>query len=210
MRETTILRIDPRHPEKKKIVQAAEIIKKGGLVVFPTDTVYGLGANAFLPKVRKKIYRIKGRKFNKPLILLIDEIKKIYPLISELPKEAEKLIKKYWPGPLSIIFKASPLGIILTGGSQTIGLRIPDNKIVLFLISASGVPLATSSANLSNEKSPLTAKEAIKNLKSKVELILDGGKTKYKVESTIIDVSVYPFRIIREGYIKKAELDKLL
>jgi len=210
MRRTTIFKVNPLHPEKEKIKQAAEVIKKGGLVVFPTDTVYGLGANAFLPEARKKIYWIKERSFDKPLIFLLDEIKKIYPLISELPKNAKKLIKKYWPGPLSIIFKSSPLGTILTGGSRTIGLRIPDNQIALSLISASGVPLATTSANLSGEKSPVTAKEAIKNLKNKVEVILACGETKYKVESTIIDLSVVPFLVIREGYIKKTELNNLL
>lgn len=209
MIKTKVLLINPRKPEKKKILLAAETIKKGGLVIFPTDTVYGLGANAFLPEARKKIYRTKGRKFNKPLIFLIDEIKKIYPLINELPKETEKLIKRYWPGPLSIIFKASPLGVILTGGLKTIGLRIPDNKIVLNLIKTAVVPLATTSANLSGEKSPNTAKEAIKNLRGKVEIILAGGETKYKLESTIIDVSTTPFRIIREGYIKKSELSEL-
>lgn len=209
MLKTKIYKLNSPKPEKEKILFAAGIIKKGGLVVFPTDTIYGLGANAFLPETRKKIYRVKGRKFNKPLIFLIDEIKKIHPLISELPKEAEKLIKKYWPGPLSIIFKASPLGTILTGGSKTIGLRIPDNKIALSLITACGVPLATTSANISGKKSPVTGKETIKNLKNKVELILDSGETKYKLESTIINVSVTPFQLIREGYIKKSELSKL-
>lgn len=210
MVKTEIFKIKPNKPEKNKIFFAAEIIKKGGLVVFPTDTVYGLGVNAFLPEARKKIYLVKGRRFDKPLIFLIDEIKKVYPLISELPKKAEKLIKKYWPGPLSIIFKASPLGIILTAGLETIGLRIPDNKIALSLIKTAGVPLATTSANLFGEKSPVTASEAIKNMRNKVELILAGGKTKYNLESTIIDVSTIPFRVIHEGYIKKTELDKLL
>ncbi|HCJ66939.1 MAG TPA: threonylcarbamoyl-AMP synthase [Elusimicrobia bacterium] len=210
MIKTKVLLINPRKPEKKKILLAAEIIKKGGLVIFPTDTVYGLAANAFLPEARKRIYRVKGRKFDKPLIFLIDEIKKIYPLISELPKEAEKLIKRYWPGPLSIIFKVSPLGVILTGGLKTIGLRIPDNKIALSLVTACGIPLATTSANLSGRESPNRAKQAIRNLKGKVELILASGETKYKLESTIIDVSTIPYRVIREGCVKKTQLEKIM
>ncbi len=209
MIKTKVLSINPQKPEKKTILLAAETIKAGGLVIFPTDTVYGLAANAFLPEARKKIYRIKGRKFNKPLIFLVDQIEKIHPLIGELPKEAEKLIKKYWPGPLSIIFKASPLGVILTGGLRTIGLRIPDNQIALSLISVCGVPLATTSANRSGEKSPTTSGEVTDKLKTKSGVTLLSGDTKHKLESTIVDVSAFPFRIVREGCIKKSELSEL-
>ena len=210
MVKTKILKINPSKPEKKKIIQVAEIIKNGGLVVFPTDTVYGLGVNAFLPQARKKIYQVKGRKFNRPLILLLSNVKQVAPLVSEFPKDTKKLIKKFWPGPLSLIFNASPLGIMLSGGLKTIGLRIPDNKVALSLIETTGVPLATTSANLTGEKSPTTGKGAIKNLKGKVDLILDAGRTKYQMESTILDVSVYPFQIIREGHLKKTGLDSLI
>lgn len=210
MVKTKVLVVNPKKPEKKKILLVAETIKKGGLVIFPTDTVYGLGANAFLPGAIKRIYRIKGRNFKKPLIFLLDEVKKINPLVVELSKEAEKLIRKYWPGPLSLIFKASPMGAILTGGLKTIGLRIPADRIAFSLIGTSGVPLATTSANLSGKKSPTTGGETLKDFKNKVEIILNAGRTKYQQESTILDVSTYPFRLIREGYIKRAELNSLL
>jgi len=206
MRETIIVKVNSAYPEKEKIQQAVEVIKNGGLVIFPTDTVYGIGANAFLSEAVKKIYQVKGRTFKKPLILLLENQGQVYPLVSEISEEAKKIIKKYWPGPLSLIFKASPLGTILTGGLKTIALRIPDNKIALSMIKTAGVPLATTSANLAGKKSPIRARETVKDFKNKVDLIVDAGVTKYQVESTILDLSVYPYQIIREGYIKKYEI----
>ncbi len=200
-KKTKILKINPEKPEESIIKEAAQIIKNGGLVIFPTDTVYGLGANALLPEAVKRIYEIKKRSSNKPIILLLarkNDVKKLGVMISS---SAKALMSKFWPGPLTLIFKTQ---------EGTIGLRMPKNKIALELIKKAGIPVATTSANISGKKSVLTASGAIRQLKGKVDLIIDAGKSKLGIESTIVDVTVSPPKILREGYISKKTIWKVL
>jgi L-threonylcarbamoyladenylate synthase len=208
--KTKILKLDPKKPILSKIREAAEVIKNGGLVVFPTDTVYGLGTNALLPKAVKNIYRLKKRPANKPIILLVASTKEAGKLAGEISPAAKKLMARFWPGPLTIIFKPSSLGSLVTGGLKTISLRIPDNKIALGLIKEAGVPLATTSANISGEKSIASALAAGSDIKNKVDIIIDGGKSRLGIESTIVDSTVFPPLLIREGYIKKNQIMKVL
>ncbi|MFH1239317.1 MAG: L-threonylcarbamoyladenylate synthase [bacterium] len=210
MQKNKILKIDPEKPALAKIKKAAVVIKKGGLVIFPTDTVYGLGTNALLPKAIRKIYKIKKRPLNKPIILLIASKSAVKKLASGISPAAEKLMEKFWPGPLTLIFKTSPLGCIITGGLSTISLRMPANKIALGLIREAGVPLATTSANISGENSITGALSASDDIKNKVDLIIDGGKSRLGLESTILDMTVFPPRLIREGCIKKDKILRLL
>ena len=210
IQKNKILKIDPEKPALAKIKKAAVVIKKGGLVIFPTDTVYGLGTNALLPKAIRKIYKIKKRSLNKPIILLIASKSPVKKLASGISPAAEKLMEKFWPGPLTLIFKASPLGCIITGGLSTVSLRMPANKIALGLIREAGVPLATTSANISGESSITGALSASDDIKNKVDLIIDGGKSKLGLESTIVDMTVFPPRLIREGCIKKDKILRLL
>lgn len=210
MQKNKILKLDPKKPALAKIKEAAQIIKNGGVVIFPTDTVYGLGTNALLPESVKRIYKIKKRPLHKPLILLIGSKAEVRKLASEISSSAEKLIAKFWPGPLTLIFKASPLGCLITGGLGTISLRIPKNKIALALIKEAGVPVATTSANISSENSITNILSTTRTLKNRVDLIIDGGKSRLGIESTIVDVTTFPPQMLREGYIPKNKILKAL
>lgn len=200
-KKTKILKINPEKPEPDIIKEAAQIVKNGGLVVFPTDTVYGLGASALLSTSVERIYKIKKRPSNKPIILLIADEADVKKLGIKISSLAQKLIKRFWPGPLTLIFKVK---------QSTIGLRMPNNKVALELIKEAGMPVATTSANISGRKSVLSAPAAIRQLKGKVDLIIDAGKSKLGIESTIVDVTMSPPKVLREGYISKKMIWKVL
>ncbi|MFH1258271.1 MAG: L-threonylcarbamoyladenylate synthase [Elusimicrobiota bacterium] len=207
--KTKIIKVDRRHLKKEDLRLVVEAVREGKNLVFPTDTVYGLGANAFNPQAIKNIYKIKGRSFNKPLILFIPRSEQLTPLISDPAWEVQNLINQFWPGPLTIIFKASPMAQMVTGRSS-VAVRIPDDKVVLQILNELDVPLATTSANRSGHPSPLTFSSASKELSGKVDLIIDAGKTKLGKESTIIDASSFPFCILREGCLTKGEIFRAL
>ncbi len=207
----------------KNIIQkAAEIIKKGGLVAFPTETVYGLGANALDKKAVRKIFEVKGRPLDNPVIVHIADIGDLKKLAKTIPKEAEILVdphfkkfglgsKKFWPGPLTLVlFKKKVVPIEVTAGGNTVAIRMPKNKIALRLIKAAGVPIAAPSANLAGRPSPTTAKHVFEDLGNKIDLILDGGRTKIGLESTVLDLTVKPPQILRPGGISFEELKKVI
>ncbi|MBU1160396.1 threonylcarbamoyl-AMP synthase, partial [Patescibacteria group bacterium] len=153
--KTKIIKINPNKPEISKIKTAAKILKQGGLVAFPTDTVYGLGADAFNVHAVKKIFQVKKRLTNKPLIILIANKKTVYKLAKNVSINAKKLINKFWPGPLTIVFKKSQIvPEIITGNLDTVGIRMPDNKIALNLIKEAKTPIVATSANISGKLSP--------------------------------------------------------
>ena len=198
----TVIKINPENPEPEKIAKAAELIKAGGIVAFPTETVYGIGTNAFDEEGVKKIYKIKNRPKNKPLPILLAESSQIKSVVAKISKKAEELMKKFWPGPLTIIFEKSvKVPNIVSAGSQTVGVRIPDHKVIQELIKASGVPIVATSANKSGEEAPKDAQEVEKSLKE-IDLILDGGKTKLGIPSTVVDATKEPLEVLREGSIK--------
>ena len=199
-KRTKVVTLDPHRPEEKLIKKAARIIKKGGLVAFPTETVYGLGADYFNNTAVKKLYRVKNRPSDKPLTLHISDVSMLEEFIGELPELARRLIKKFWPGPLTLI--------LMSKDGRKLGFRMPKNEIASKLISECGTPIVAPSANLSGEKSPIEAGDISKRLGRRINMILDGGKTQLGVESTIIDTTVFPYRILREGAIKKAGISK--
>ena len=206
-----IIRVNPKKPEKFIIQKAAKIIKKGGLVAFPTETVYGLGANALNKRAVKKIFEIKGRPLDNPIIVHIADVKDIFKLAKSIPKEAEILIKKFWPGPLTLVlFKKKIIPDEVTANSNTVAIRMPKNKIALELIKTAKIPLAAPSANLAGKPSPTTAQHVFEDLGNKVDLILDGGKTKIGVESSVVDLTVHPPQILRPGGVSFEELKKVL
>jgi len=206
-----IIRVNPKKPEKFIIQKAAKIIKKGGLVAFPTETVYGLGANALNKRAVKKIFEIKGRPLDNPVIVHITNAKDIFKLAKNIPKEAEILIKKFWPGPLTLVlFKKKIIPDEVTANSNTVAIRMPKNKIALELIKTAKIPLAAPSANLAGKPSPTTAQHVFEDLGNKVDLILDGGKTKIGVESSVVDLTVHPPQILRPGGVSFEELKKVL
>jgi tRNA threonylcarbamoyl adenosine modification protein (Sua5/YciO/YrdC/YwlC family) len=206
-----ILKVNINHPEKEIIEEAVRIIKEGGLVAFPTETVYGLGVDALNEKGVRKIFEIKGRPLDKPLSIFISGKEELGQYVQEIPKITQLLIEKFWPGPLTLIFKASSLiPEIVKGRGSTIGVRMPNCKVAFDLVRASGVPLACPSANLSGRPSPTKAEEVIKELGEKIDLLLDGGETRIGVESTVLDLTTSPPSILREGALKREEIKEIM
>ncbi len=182
----------------------------GAVVIFPTETVYGIGTSVFSLAGIKRIYQLKGRQREKPLALLVHSLEAAKPLVEEIPKEAERLARLFWPGPLTLVFKASALGRVVTGGLATIGVRIPDHPVALAILRKVGVPLATTSVNRSGQPPAITGIAAANFFGKKVDWLVDGGTCRGKTASSVIDLSHYPFTVIRDGAIPKRILGKAL
>ncbi len=211
--ETIIKAVDFNNPKNDADVfeQAASIIKDGGLVAFPTETVYGLGANALDPVAVKKIYAAKGRPSDNPLIVHISEISEILPLVKEIPENAKKLMEAFWPGPITMIFKKTDIiPKEVSGGLETVAIRFPENKVARFLIKTAGVPIAAPSANSSGKPSPTRASHVEFDLNSKIDMIIDGGYSEFGLESTILDVSGDVFCILRPGSVTKNMIEQVV
>ena len=198
-------------PDLSAIRRAGRIIKEGGLVAFPTETVYGLGGDALNPESSRKIYEAKGRPSDNPLIVHICRLEDIEPIVREIPPEAKKLAEAFWPGPLTMIFEKS--GLVpkeTTGGLDTVAVRFPSNKIAQALIDAAGGYIAAPSANRSGRPSPTLAKYCLEDLDGRVEMIIDGGQVGIGLESTIIDLTEDEPVILRPGFINKKMLQEVL
>jgi len=209
--KTKILKISPKKIDLDKIKIAVEVIKKGNLVAFPTETVYGLGANALNEEAVAKIFQAKGRPLNDPLIVHIADIKELNRLSKYTPPVALKLAKKFWPGPLTLVLKKSELvSDIITAGLDTVAIRMPDDNIALSLIREAQTPIVAPSANLFGRTSPTNAQHVADDLDGKIEMIIDGGKTKVGVESTVLDITTEPVRVLRAGGISVEQLKKVI
>jgi len=208
---TLLLKVDAKKPEITKMRIAADAIRRGGLVAFPTETVYGLGADAFNPKAVKKIFVAKNRPPDNPIIVHVANKEDIYRLASEVPNSAEKLMSEFWPGPLTLILKRSRLVPDITVvGLDTIAVRMPDNRIALALIRESGTPIAAPSANLAGKPSPTEAQHVINDLAGRIDIVLDAGPTKIGVESTVVDMTAHTPLILRPGGTPYEKLKKVL
>lgn len=188
-----------RSPSVAAIRRAAELIRNGGVVAFPTDTVYGVGASVFRPAAMRRLYRLKRRDRSKPLAVLVESAAAAAPLTGEIPAQAKPLMDRFWPGPLTLILPASPLGTLVTGGRATIGVRVPRGTVVRALLRACGAPLAATSANASGKPAAVSAAAVRRQLGKSVDLVLDGGRTMLAEESTVIDASRFPFLLLRAG-----------
>lgn len=196
---------------KENIDEAAEILRRGGLVAFPTETVYGLGGNGLDPEAARKIYAAKGRPSDNPLILHVAKIEEVLPLVDSIPEKARLLMESFWPGPLTLIMKKSPLvPLESTGGLQTVAIRCPDNALTLSLIEKAGIPVAGPSANLSGHPSPTEAAHVYHDLAGRIEGILDDGAVGIGVESTILDMSTDCPTLLRPGAITLKDLEEVL
>lgn len=196
---------------KENIDEAAEILRRGGLVAFPTETVYGLGGNGLDPEAARKIYAAKGRPSDNPLILHVAKIEEVLPLVDSIPEKARLLMESFWPGPLTLIMKKSPLvPLESTGGLQTVAIRCPDNALTLSLIEKAGIPVAGPSANLSGHPSPTEAAHVYHDLAGRIEGILDDGAVGIGVESTILDMSTNCPTLLRPGAITLKDLEEVL
>jgi L-threonylcarbamoyladenylate synthase len=209
--KTKILKINPKNPQNSKIKQAAKFIRQGKLVAFPTETVYGLGANALNHFAVKKIFDAKGRPSDNPLIVHIYDKNDIHFLAKEIPEITKKIIERFWPGPLAIVLKKSEVvPKITTGGLDTVAIRMPKNKIARRLIKEAGVPIAAPSANFAGKPSPTLAAHVWEDLKGRIDLIIDGGQTDIGIESTVIDLSRKKPMLLRPGGVILEDLQKIV
>ena len=184
----------------EKLNEAGEILRNGGLVAFPTETVYGLGGNALLKKASKDIYAAKGRPSDNPLIVHISDMDELPQLVETVPEMAAKLADSFWPGPLTMVMRKSDIvPYETTGGLDTVAVRMPEHKVANMLIKLSGVPVAAPSANISGRPSPTTAAHCIEDLSGRIEAIVDGGASSIGVESTIVDLSGEDPVLLRPG-----------
>ena len=198
MRQARILKIDPQSPQEEIINEAAALLQRGGLVIIPTETVYGIAANMLNQGALKRLYEIKQRPKDKPFSVHIEEKSKVENFAREIPPAAYKLMEKFWPGPLTLVLKAK--------GEGAVGLRMPDNNVALRIIAQAVVPVVCPSANISGRPAPVTFAEAIKDLQGLVDLALDSGDTRLKSESSIVNLTVEPPQILRQGAIKEEDI----
>ena len=208
---TKVIRMDVKKIDQDAMKEAGEILMAGGLVAFPTETVYGLGGNALDEKAAEKIYAAKGRPSDNPLIIHIAEISALDRIVKEVPAKAKKLAEKFWPGPLTMIFSKSdqvPYGT--TGGLDTVAVRMPAHPIALALIRAGGGYVAAPSANLSGRPSPTESAHVEEDLAGRIEMILDGGPVGIGLESTIVDFTEEIPVILRPGYINQEMLENVI
>ena len=206
-----LVHIDPENPDGRIIAEAGDIIRRGGLVAFPTETVYGLGGNAFDPQASGKIYAAKGRPSDNPLIVHIADIKDLYEIASEIPEGALKLAEACWPGPLTMILKKKDcVPDETTGGLATVAVRMPSDKTAAMFIKAAGGFVAGPSANISGRPSPTKASHVIEDLGDRIDMIIDGGESVIGLESTIVDCTEEPFVILRPGFYNNNKLRGIL
>ncbi len=193
-----VYRVDPNDPEEDVLRKVAEMIRKGKVVAYPTDTVYGLGTNALNERAVERIFKIKGRE-RKPISIVISSLKMANEF-GEINEIALKLMKAFFPGPITIVVrKRDVLPSILTAGSDKVGLRMPKHVVPLKLAEFSGVPITSTSANVSGRPSPTRAEDVLKELGDRIDALIDAGETPLKVESTVIDTTTKPPKVLRLG-----------
>lgn len=208
---TKVVRIDEQHMDDTLIREAGEIIKAGGLVAFPTETVYGLGGDALNPASSKKIYEAKGRPSDNPLIVHIASMDALSAIVRKVPETAKKLAGAFWPGPLTMIMeKSETVPKETTGGLDTVAVRMPSHPAAMAFIRAAGGYVAAPSANRSGRPSPTVAGYVVEDMDGRIEMILDGGDVELGLESTIIDLTVEPPVILRPGFVTKEDLAEVL
>lgn len=209
---TTVIAVDRDFPRKEDIRIAAEVIRRGGLVAFPTETVYGLGANAFDANAVRLIFDVKGRPPDNPLIVHVASPAQLSQITSApIPTRVRGLAARFWPGPLTLVIPRSPnVPEVVAAGLDTVAVRMPDNGIALALIEETGVPVAAPSANLSGRPSPTRAEHVLDDFAGLVELVLDGGPCDIGIESTVLDVSGDPPVVLRPGGVSLEELRTVL
>jgi L-threonylcarbamoyladenylate synthase len=209
--KTDIWHLKKAEPERDIIKKAAQIIKAGNLVAFPTETVYGLGANGLDSEAVKKIFEAKGRPNDNPLILHIANLKDVFYLASIIPLKAQVLMEEFWPGPLTLVFpKSKFIPEEITAGQETVAIRMPQHQVALALIREAGVPLAAPSANRSGYPSPTEADHVWKDLNGRIDAILDAGPTGLGLESTVLDISGEVPTILRPGGVTKEQLHEII
>ncbi|MBI2114174.1 MAG: threonylcarbamoyl-AMP synthase [candidate division NC10 bacterium] len=199
--------MEPKSPQPDVLQQACEILRRGGLVAFPTDTLYALGANALDPAAIERVLTVKGRHHGKPLSVLVPSVEAAAALAATLPDGAQALMRAFWPGALTVVVRASAkIPSILTAATGTVGLRMPAGAVARALLTAFAGPVIGTSANKTGAADPADAKTVRKAIGGQIDLVLDGGRVALGVPSTVIDCTAEPARILREGAISRAAL----
>ena len=209
--KTRVIQVDPTNVQPEVVKQACETLRRGGLVAFPTDTLYALGANALDSAAIERVHAVKGRHHGKPLSVLIPSLEAAVGLATGLSDEVQSLMQAFWPGALTVVVKAAPkIPPILRGTSGTVGLRMPAGAVARALLTAFAGPIIGTSANKSGGADPADARTVQKAVGGQIDLILDGGRVALGVPSTVIDCSTQPAHILREGAIPRSKLqDKI-
>ncbi len=197
---TRVLVVNGENPEPGVIAEAAAVLRGGAVVAFPTETVYGLGANALSGDAVGRIFAAKGRPARNPLIVHVANVESARPLVAAWPESADRLARRFWPGPLTLVLpKSERVPDIVTAYGPTVALRVPAHPVALALLRESGLPLAAPSANRSAHLSPTRAEHVLRGLDGRIDLVLDGGPTSGGLESTVLDLTVAPPRLLRPG-----------
>lgn len=208
---TILEKTDGTCKTSRAVEKAAQIIREGGLVAFPTETVYGLGADALNPEAARRIYEAKGRPSDNPLIVHISEFQALFKITDKIPDKARMLAERFWPGPLTMIFeKNEKVPLATTGGLDTVAVRLPDHPVALKLIAASTGYIAAPSANTSGKPSPTRAEHVYLDMQGRIPMILDGGPVGIGIESTIVDFSEENPSILRPGYITREMIAEVI
>jgi L-threonylcarbamoyladenylate synthase len=208
---TTLWRVDPADPDPALIGRAAQILRGGGLVAFPTETVYGLGANALNESAVRKIFAAKGRPSTNPLIVHVADGEQVGDVAAQWPATAAQLAQAFWPGPLTLVLPKQPrVPDIVTAGGPTVAVRCPNHPVARALLRQAGVPIAAPSANRSTELSPTRAEHVLKSLNGRIDAVLDGGPCPGGIESTVVDVTGEVVQLLRPGLITLPMLEALV
>jgi L-threonylcarbamoyladenylate synthase len=204
---TISLKIDPAKPDDTILAAAEEILRAGGVVAFPTETYYGLGADAHREAAVEKIFRLKGRAVQNPISVIVDSDREAIPLVEKLPEAAQILMQKFWPGALTIVFAAySAVLPRLTAGTGKIGIRVSSHPVARLIAKRLAGPLTATSANLSGGQECSTTREVLRVFDNRIDAVIDGGTTTGGLGSTILDVTVSPPLILREGVVSRADI----
>jgi len=210
-KRTRYCQVNPGQPAPQVISLAARILRRGGLVAFPTETVYGLGANALAEKAVAKIFAAKGRPPDNPLIVHVGYRRQVAELVSEIPPQAELLMRRFWPGPLTLVLPSNGrVAAAVTAGLDTVAVRMPRHPVALALLRVARLPVAAPSANLSGRPSPTLGRHVLQDLRGRVDLILEAGSTEVGVESTVLDLTVRPPMVLRPGGVTVEELEETI
>jgi L-threonylcarbamoyladenylate synthase len=208
---TETLVVDPAAPEPEKIARASAVLRRGGLVAFPTETVYGLGANALDAAATAGIFRAKGRPANNPVIVHVADAEAALPLVADWPETAGRLARCFWPGPLTLVLpKRATVPDIVTAGGPTVAVRVPAHPVALALLRAAGVPVAAPSANRSSQLSPTRAEHVLRALDGLIDMVVDAGPTTGGLESTVLDLTCMPPRLLRPGLVSVPDLEAIV
>lgn len=209
---TELIKVDPERPEGDIIRHAAAVIQRGGMVAFPTETVYGLGANALNENAVARIFAAKGRPATNPLIVHVTGIEQAQTLVDYWSQEAQLLAERFWPGPLTLVLPRNRGVVpdIVTAGGPTVAVRSPAHKVAMALLLECGLPIAAPSANRSTRVSPTTAEHVLAGLKGRIDLILDSGPTSGGIESTVLNLAVSPPRLLRPGLVTPAQIEEII